>query len=55
MGVQEVTWTDVWKDNAQRAIIEKAIKEADESDFRCTFCNHGSCICEVDSGEPDGI
>jgi len=55
MGVQEVTWTEVWQDYAQRALIEKAIKEADESDFRCSVCIQASCVCELEDGEPDGI
>jgi hypothetical protein len=32
-------------------LLEEMQREADETDFRCTFCNQGSCVCEV--GEPD--
>jgi hypothetical protein len=37
-------------------LIEELQKEANDTDFRCTFCNQGSCICEIEVvGEPDGI
>jgi hypothetical protein len=37
-------------------LIEELQKEADDTDFRCTFCNQASCICEIEVvGEPDGI
>jgi hypothetical protein len=36
-------------------LIEEMQKEADETDFRCTFCNQGSCVCEIEVGEPDGV
>lgn len=37
----------------QEEIIKQLIEEADASDFRCTGCNQGSCVCEV--GEPNGF
>ena len=55
MGIKEVTWTEVWQDYAKRETIQRAIEEADASDFRCDFCSQASCICEIEVGEPDGI
>lgn len=40
---------------ADQILIEKLIKEAIDSDFKCIYCSGISCDCDSEAGEPDGF
>lgn len=36
-------------------LLEDLIKEADNSEFRCSSCSAITCDCISEAGEPDGF
>ena len=36
-------------------LLNKLIREADESEFRCSCCNLGNCVCIDEMVEPYGF
>jgi hypothetical protein len=36
-------------------LLEDLIIEADNSNFRCSYCSAIACDCNSEAGEPDGF